>query len=203
MRPICCHRPMTHEPCHHQWTITPSYLGLARVIYVFILGLCLRSPFFHIHLHILIPLSTCTNLSHDLPIFLSYLSIRGGDIVAANTHTGSFCMSSPCPVLALVRPPRLPIAGAHVMPPEGGRWLAVTVTSKSRLCGGSSWTVTGQLLDFFCALIRPYECISHPSIGLCDHYAASYGSGREPCTAKVSSPRLRVAPGSFSTQFTG
>jgi hypothetical protein len=52
------------------------------------------------------------------------------------------------------------------------------------------------LLDFFCPPARPYDYISHPS-GLCDHYAASYCSGTEPCTAKVFPPRLGVDPGSF------
>ena len=83
--------------------------------------------------------------------------------------------------------PRLPRASAHVTPlgPGGGRR------------GGSTWTVTGPLLDFFCALIRPYDCISTTSLDHCLEYTAKYGSGRELCTAKVFSPRLGVALGSF------
>jgi hypothetical protein len=41
------------------------------------------------------------------------------------THT----TSTACLVLVRARTPRLPVAGAHVTPPEGGRRLAVTVTS--------------------------------------------------------------------------
>jgi hypothetical protein len=43
----------------------------------------------------------------------------------ATTHPGSISGL----VLVLARSPRLPVAGAHVTPPEGGRRLAVTVTS--------------------------------------------------------------------------
>ena len=57
--------------------------------------------------------------------------------------------------------------------------------------------MAGPLLDFFCALIRPYDYISTPSLDHCLRYAANYSSGREPCTAKLSSPRLGVVPGSF------
>jgi hypothetical protein len=46
--------------------------------------------------------------------------------------------------------------------------------SQRRLSRGSQWTVTGPLLDFHCPLICPYDWISHPSLGHCDHYAANY-----------------------------
>jgi hypothetical protein len=46
--------------------------------------------------------------------------------------------------------------------------------SQQRLSRGSQWTVTGPLLDFHCPLICPYDWISHPSLGHCDHYAANY-----------------------------
>jgi hypothetical protein len=59
--------------------------------------------------------------------------------------------------------------------------------------------VTSQLLDFFRALIRPYDYTSEsiPSLDHCRRYTANYGPGREPCTAKGFSPGLGVVPGLF------
>ena len=57
--------------------------------------------------------------------------------------------------------------------------------------------MTCPLLDFYCLLIRPYDYISTPRLEHCLRYAANYGSGREPCTAKGFPPRLGVVPGSF------
>ena len=67
--------------------------------------------------------------------------------------------------------------------------------------GGSTWTVTGSLLDFYCTLICPCNYISH-----LDH--SGYYDATRPAKVqggglvKVFSQRLGVDPGLFSTMFT-
>jgi hypothetical protein len=66
-------------------------------------------------------LSPCTDLICPLSAQPHYRSCTL--LPTATTHPGSIA----CLSLFLARPPRLPVAGAHVTPPEGGRRLAVTV----------------------------------------------------------------------------
>ena len=59
-----------------------------------------------------------------------------------------------CLVLVLARPPRLPVASAHVTPTEGGRRLAVTVTSERGVTVDRDWPIARFLVS------------SHPSLRL-------------------------------------
>ena len=123
--------------------VTNTFLAVIRLFHA-LLGFSNFSKHTQIFLCLLYPFITCPLLPHTLdPLRVLFLSL-------------------PCPCV-------------YALPARTSRCLrGVTCwRSRRRLSEGSPWTVTGPLLDFYCLLICTYDYISHPSIGHCDHYAAS------------------------------
>jgi hypothetical protein len=55
----------------------------------------------------------------------------------------------------------------------------------------------GPLLDFYCSLIRPYDCISTPRLDQCLRYAVQLRFREGALYGQGFPPRLGVVPGSF------
>ena len=106
--------------------------------------------------------------------------------IVLNLTDMSCCCTTSCPclffpALALISCP-CPAPKSTKLPAHTSRRQRESAgwRSRWRLSGGSLWTVTGPLLDFYFALIRPYDYISHHYLDHCLHYAANC-SGRGSC----------------------